>query len=61
MLSPPKTFEKMIIFIKNLKADHIIKNVDLNFVSHLKMFAAPKVAEQRLRWSREMSPEVIKP
>ncbi|KAF0755249.1 52 kDa repressor of the inhibitor of the protein kinase-like [Aphis craccivora] len=59
VLSPPKTIEEMIIFIKNLKADHIIKNVDLNFVSQLKMFAAPKLAEQRLRRSREMSPELF--
>ncbi|CAH1738764.1 unnamed protein product [Aphis gossypii] len=58
---PPKTIEEMIIFIKNLKAEHIIKNVDLNFASQLKMFAAPKLAEQRLRWSREISSEVIKP
>ncbi|CAH1730961.1 unnamed protein product [Aphis gossypii] len=58
---PPKTIEEMIIFIKNLKAEHIIKNIDLNFASQLKMFAAPKLAEQRLRWSREISPEVIKP
>ncbi|KAE9543570.1 hypothetical protein AGLY_002370 [Aphis glycines] len=49
----------MIIFIKNLRADQIIKNIDLNFVSQLKMFAAPKLAEQRLRWSREMSPELF--
>ncbi|CAH1720680.1 unnamed protein product [Aphis gossypii] len=49
----------MIIFIKNLKAEHIIKNVDLNFASQLKMFAAPKLAEQRLRWSREISPELF--
>ncbi|CAH1731658.1 unnamed protein product [Aphis gossypii] len=56
---PPKTIEEMIIFIKNLKAEHIIKNVDLNFASQLKMFAAPKLAEQRLRWSREISPELF--
>ncbi|KAE9521655.1 hypothetical protein AGLY_017951 [Aphis glycines] len=59
VLSPPKTIEEMIIFIKNLRADQIIKNIDLNFVSQLKMFAAPKLAEQRLRWSREMSPELF--
>ncbi|KAF0697281.1 Uncharacterized protein FWK35_00034003 [Aphis craccivora] len=59
VLSPPKTIEEMIIFIKNLKADDIVKNIDLNFVSQLKMFAAPKLAEQCLRWSREMSPELF--
>jgi len=58
--SPPKTIEEMIIFVKNLKADQIIKNIDLNFVSQLKMFAVRKLAEQYLRWSGEISPEVIK-
>uniref|UniRef100_A0A2S2PMJ1 Uncharacterized protein n=1 Tax=Schizaphis graminum TaxID=13262 RepID=A0A2S2PMJ1_SCHGA len=59
--SPPKTVEEMIIFIKNLKTDQIITNIDLNFVSQLKMCAARKLAEQwSQRWSGGMSPEVIK-
>ncbi|KAE9540652.1 hypothetical protein AGLY_003897 [Aphis glycines] len=37
VLLPPKTIKEMIIFIKNLRADQIIKNIDLNFVSQLKM------------------------
>jgi len=59
--SPPKTIEEMIIFIKNLKADHIINNNDFNFVSQLKMFAAQKLDEKCLRWNGQMSTEVIKP
>jgi len=52
----------MIIFIKNFQADQITTNIDLNFVSQVKMFAARKLAEQwPQRWSGEMSPEVIKP
>ncbi|XP_060848207.1 uncharacterized protein LOC132927645 [Rhopalosiphum padi] len=59
--SPPKTVDEMIIFIKNLQTDQIIKNIDLNFVSQLKMCAARKLAEQwSQRWSGGMSPEVIK-
>ncbi|XP_060848194.1 uncharacterized protein LOC132927631 [Rhopalosiphum padi] len=58
--SPPKTVDEMIIFIKNLQTDQIIKNIDLNFVSQLKMCAARKLAEQwSQRWSGGMSPELI--
>ncbi|KAF0711234.1 Uncharacterized protein FWK35_00028687 [Aphis craccivora] len=40
-------------------ADDIVKNIELNFVSQLKMFAAQKLAEKCLRWSKEMSPELF--
>lgn len=62
VLSPPKTNEEMIIFIKNLSDDKIIGSApkeDMNFISQLKINATTKLAEQwAQRWSGEMSPEV---
>ncbi|XP_060874784.1 uncharacterized protein LOC132948372 [Metopolophium dirhodum] len=57
---PPKTNEEMVIFIKNLRNDLITTNLDLNYVSQLKMFATSQLAEQwAQRWSGEMSPELF--
>jgi len=62
MESPPTTSEEMIIFIKNLRDDHIITNSpkhDINFISQLKMYAFTQLAEHSIQCrNREMSPEV---
>lgn len=62
MESSPKTSEEMIIFITNIRDNHIISNSpkhDVNFISQLKMFACTQLAEHSIqRWNREMSPEV---
>jgi len=62
MDSPPRTSEEMVIFIKNIRNDHIITNSpkhDFNFISQLKMFAFTQLAEHSIqRWNREMSSEV---
>ena len=60
--SPPKTIDKMIAFIKNLRDDSIISSMpknDVNIISQLKMYASSQLAEHwAQRWSGEMSPEV---
>ncbi|KAL4090193.1 hypothetical protein QTP88_025092 [Uroleucon formosanum] len=60
---PPKTPEEMIVFIKNLSDDKIIESnpkEDMNFISQLKMYASPQLAEQwAQRWSGENSPELF--
>ena len=61
--SPPRTIEEMIIFIKNIRDDHIITNSpkhDINFISQLKMLAFTQLAEHLIqRRDREnISPEV---
>lgn len=60
--SPPTTSEEMVIFINNLRDDHIITNSpkhDINFISQIKMYAFPQLAEHSIqRWNRERSPKV---
>jgi len=62
--STPKTIEEMVIFIKNIRDDHIITNSpkhDINFISQLKMYAFRQLAEHSIhRWNVEISPEVSK-
>jgi len=54
----PKTNEEMIIFIKNIRDNHIISNSpkhDINFISQLKMYAFIQLAKHSIkRWNREI-------
>ncbi|XP_025193958.1 uncharacterized protein LOC112593667 [Melanaphis sacchari] len=63
MDSAPKTIEEMVIFIRNIRDDHIITNSpkhDINFISQLKMHAFTQLAEHSIqRWNVEISPELF--
>jgi len=55
--SPPKTVDEMVVFIKNIQDDRVVKSVP-NFSNQIQMCAAEQLAESLLH--QNISHEVIK-